>query len=1596
MSKSIEEKIVSLKFDSEQFKKGTEFSLGILAKLKQSLNFEGAAKGLQNLDLSKIGDSVDVIRSKFEGLNPVIGGILLGLGAQISNFAVKAARDMGNNLIAGAKEGFGEYETQINAVQTILSNTSMKGTTIEQVNEALRELNTYADKTIYNFGEMTRNIGTFTAAGVDLDTSTEAIKGIANLAAMSGSNSQQASTAMYQLSQALAAGKVSLMDWNSVVNAGMGGQVFQDALKETARAHGVAVDRIISKSGSFRDSLQEGWITAEVLTDTLAKFTGDLTREQIINMGYTEQQADQILQLGQNANDAATKVKTFSQLMGSLNEAVGSGWAASWMIILGDFEEAKVLFTEVSDRIGAIIGESADARNAQLQIWKDLGGRTALIDALRNAFDAVMQVITPIRDAFRDTFPPTLGKNLAAISFALRDFTERLKIGADGSAALYTIFKFLFTGMKFVVDIVSGAIRILFDNLSIGFQLISGLLGLLKPVVVFLANLATGGEQADNRIAQLVDTFIMLRREIIGPVLEALALAGEAIDEFLNGDPSKFADMWNQAMAPLLELGAELQERYGHVVQFLSSVFVPVGERIKSNWEALLRTVTTIWEWLMKVGAVFGEFFGDVGAGFQKMFEGADWTTVLAGIQTGFLAGMVVAVYKTIKSITGAFGGIGAIGESFIGALDGITGVLKGMQNDLNAKALLKIAGAIGILAASLLLLTFVNPDTLMQAAIALGVIAAAVVGILVVIERMNSSADAMGSWSDTIKGQFQEIGGAITQNLKASAMIKTAAAMVLLAGALILMAIAISMLGRLSIEDLAKGMIAITVAMGLFVGAGKLMSKFESSILKSAAAMVVMAVAITALAGAVAIFGNMPLDVLIQGGIAVATALGILVGAAVLLEKFAPSMLKSAVGLVAMAYALNLLVVPIIALGLLPFPILIQGMAAVAIMLMGISVAAQQISQLGPKMAVAALGLVAMAGALNLMVVPIIALGAISLPTLIQGLVGMAAAMAILVVAAKLMTTAVVGAGAMVIMAAAIVVLSSAVLILGSMPIENMIQGLIGMAAAIAILAIAGALLTPVIPQMLAIGAGIALVGVGLILMAGAILIFTIAVGAMGPALISLVDGLKVVFDNLGAVAASAGVLLLLGAALVVLGAGALIAGAGLIVLGAGLLLVGAGLTLVGAVGVIGALALQQVVEVLAAMIGQVPAMLAVGAAFIVLGAGVALLAVGLTLASVAMLAMAVSLTMLAAIGPNLIPLITSLLAMIPIALQQFALGIVAFATIVGNAIPIFVEKFTLLVMSLLQALQTLVPEIVVTLNIMLEALLNLIVTAVPKFVEAAIRLVAGILQGIANQIGRVIDAGANLIVAILDGIGRNIPKLIQAAANLMLDFLNGIAQGIRNNAAAFERAGTNIFNAIVDGVASAISNGGKTLRNAGAKIGNALIEGAKGALGINSPSKVFSDVIMPFLFDGIERGNSRNLDRAGAAGTAIGDTMLSATSRSIDKIKDAVSMNLDMNPTIRPTLDLSGVQSNANRISGMFGGQTLSIDTTYAKAAAAANERQAAEDAKSEQVTAGAPASKTINFTQNNNSPKALSREEIYRQTNNQLSKAKGALDD
>lgn len=667
MSTTIDQKVVEMRFDNKQFESGARTSISTLDKLKQSLNLSGASKGLNDIsaaargiDVAGLSSSVGTLSAKFSALQ-VAGVTAL---ANITNSAVNAGKRIVSALtIDPIKTGFQEYETQINAVQTILANTESKGSTLEDVNNALDELNLYADKTIYNFTEMTRNIGTFTAAGVDLDTSVSAIKGIANLAAVSGSTSQQASTAMYQLSQALAAGTVKLMDWNSVVNAGMGGQVFQDALKETARVHGINIDAMIKKEGSFRETLQSGWLSSEILTETLAKFTGDLTEEQLKSMGYTDEQIKKIMKMGQTANDAATKVKTFTQLFDTLKEAAQSGWTQTWEILIGDFEEAKKLLTEISDVFSAIIGKSADSRNKLLQGWKDLGGREDMIQSFRNAFEAIGRIIKPISQAFREIFPQATAKQLKSISEGIKNFTEKLRISDQTAEKIKRTFKGVFS----VFDIFRKA---------------------LVAVGKVIASLFSSGG-----VTGLADFFLSITASI-GDFFTSLnkGINFSGVSNGLSKFVSGISGLIKKAVGGLDGFGDTLSKIGSIIAKVAKSIFGAVGD---------------IFTWISDNVSIGDIFAGLAGGGIF--------------IAAKKLAGLFDKIKEAIGGLFDKKEG-SSLKEQFADVLGSVRDTLASFTSGIKVASLLTISIAIGILSASLKSISKLNARDIAKSLVAIGI----------------------------------------------------------------------------------------------------------------------------------------------------------------------------------------------------------------------------------------------------------------------------------------------------------------------------------------------------------------------------------------------------------------------------------------------------------------------------------------------------------------------------------------------------------------------------------------------------------------------------------------------------------------------------------------------------------------------------------------------------------------------------------------------------------------------------------------------------------------------------------------------------------
>lgn len=372
-----DEALVRLSFDNRQFEQNAKTTIKTLEELNDKMRLDTKSisddlkdveKAVSKVDMTKLSTSFESVSVKFSASATVIKRVLEDITDTVYAKTVQIGKAL---TIDQYMDGFKEYENKMESLQIILANVRSKGLELKDVETVLDELNTYADNTVYNFAQMTKNIGTFTASGVDLYRSADAIKGIGNLAATAGSSVQQMNNAMYQLSQALAAGTVKLADWNSVVNANMGGTIFQDALKATAREYGKNVDDIIASTGSFRDSLSKGWLDAEVLTTTLKKFTVEGAREYSNEMllagKYTEDEAKALMETAEMMEANATHIRTITALIDGLKEASGSGWAKTWEILVGDMNQAENVLTMIGDKLSKFIEVTANVRNNFLE-----------------------------------------------------------------------------------------------------------------------------------------------------------------------------------------------------------------------------------------------------------------------------------------------------------------------------------------------------------------------------------------------------------------------------------------------------------------------------------------------------------------------------------------------------------------------------------------------------------------------------------------------------------------------------------------------------------------------------------------------------------------------------------------------------------------------------------------------------------------------------------------------------------------------------------------------------------------------------------------------------------------------------------------------------------------------------------------------------------------------------------------------------------------------------------------------------------------------------------------------------------------------------
>jgi len=1439
------EDIIDIDESETKLQKFGNFLLNIRDKAAEKFAgmMDGAEDGIDDTtdSMEELGNTTNAVGQKFSALNSLVQGIFLNLGSRVADFGTKMLKSI---TLEPLTTGFNEYELKTNSISTILANTADKGETLDTVTAALDELNKYSDQTIYNFAQMTDNIGKFTAAGVGLEDSVAAIKGMSNLAAFFGVDATKAAGAMYQMSQALAAGKVQLMDWNSLQNAGMSGEAFQKALIRTSEVMGTGAEAAIEKFGSFRESLTKGeWLTSDVMIETLKQISGAYKESELRAQGFTATQAKAISDMANRANKAATEVRTITGMMDAMKESVQSGWAISWEHIIGDKDQATELLTNIKNGFDSIIGPSTEARNKMLQFWNESGGRDAAIRGFSNIIQSVGKGLGSIGDAWKEVFPSMTGQKLTDLSTKFRDLTYKFKMNDETAKKIKNTFKGVFDVFKTVGSAVGNVVKGLKPLLGVFPSIGSAVLSVTSTVGKFASTVSKAlSEQVFDRIG----TGLNKAFTFIGDKFESLKTGiGNFFDSIGSVDFSKV---------------------FGNLGKILN----PVGTVISTLGEGIGKAVGTI-----------------------------NFDTIMKGLQTASglkLAGHIKDTFKEIggisddvknvtKSFSNMFKEFGSIGKSVVEVLGTTKEALEAWQRDLQAGILLKIAGAIAILAGSLMLLSTLDPVEIGTGLMGIVGIIAALMGAYVGILKAGGAKGLTGinSYLITMAASLLllstamkilstiSIGEMLTGLVGLAALMmalnvsvkafsgshkglkQTSAALLIFSVALMGMAGALKLLGSIDAETLGSGLFALTAVL-LELAGFLALAKFGDLSTSTATAVLILSAALIVLSQAMRLFGNLDTNQIIKGltGIAgILTVIGVFgkVGGSGL------KMASLAVGLTLMSVAILALSQATKAMGNISWETIGSGLTALAGALTVLGVASKLIS--GPQMLLLSVGLGAMSIALMGLSVALSMLGGQSWEEIGKSLVALAGSLAILAVAMYAMTGCIAGAAAMLVMAAAMAIFTPQLIALSQLSLQQVGIGLLALAGAFAVIAAAGYLLTGALPGLLGLAASVAL-----------------------------------------------------------LGAGCALAGAGCALFGTGLAAVAA------AVGGSGFL----IIEFIRQLIGLLPQ--------IGLKAGEAMVnfagAVGKGAPQI-----------ISAFSTLLDAILTAIQNNIPKIAQTGMDVVLAFAKSLAEGIPQLVKYGMEMVIGILEGIAANI-ERLVTAGI--EACVNFINGVAGKLgavIQAGINLALSFVEGVADGIlanqGRLEAAISKIIQAmaaaglavirgaisgftaggkqLLEGLCNGIKSMLGAAKSAVTTCINAAKTAATNLGGALVGAGKSLIQGLVNGITSMASSVASKAKS----VVEGAINAAKSALKINSPSKVFIE-IGKFVDQGLIVGLDRYASGVAKTATHVADKVVDNFSKPLTSINDLVDINT--NPIITPVLDLSNVQANSRRLNSMIPG--------------------------------------------------------------------------
>lgn len=1419
---SIDERVVRMEFDNKQFESGVSTTMSTLEKLKEALRFREGTTGFDdiqkassNINFSSLNDRLWQVQQNFSFFGEFVETVFTRISNKIIDVGSMMVREL---TTAPLQAGYSEYELMMGSLNTIMASAAEReGKSLEDVMGYLDQLNTYADKTIYSFSDMTQNIGKFTNAGVPLETAVKAIQGISNEAAVSGANAQEASRAMYNFAQALSAGYVKLIDWKSIENANMATVEFKQQLLDTAvelgtvertadgmyrvlgtNANGATMREAISATQNFNDSLAYQWMTSDVLTTTLAKY------------------ADETTEIGQKAFKAATEVKTFSQLIDTVKESLGSGWTKSFQYMIGDLDEAKVLWTGVNEEINAILDPIAEAREEMLKFWHDNGGRADAIQAISDAWQGLKAIMGAVSAAFKTVFPPMTGERLVEITKSIADMAAKFKDFATSSELLADIrimMQGLFSVVRRVVGVFKSFVRMLSPLIHIfaefgkyifeatyWFSLfIGGVANAKKPLKYFLTNLSTLNKVAHNVIAG-IEELAKAILDFLGIHIDANPLTSfydtlsDIVDSFGSGIVNGIASLStkiSETFATLIS-GIQLPKiDVSSIGGFFESIGTAVSEWVPSIIEYLgsqdFRDALSNAGLLAGTGLLVSltKLSGNLSsmADGAKEFENAP-----------SLFERLISVFKDMIQPLIDLGNTAV--DTFVGVIDQVRDHVDAFQTSLRPTKLIVIAVSLGIIASAISVLANIEPDRAADA------IATLVVSLAILVGGLKLLMEAL---------RFSEVDKRLP-----GLLIKMAIALY----ALSLAVKTLSDLGWDKLESGLKGVGILLAEMALFLNVANKMTVGFGGIV----AIIAVAAAIKLLENTVSTFSGMDWSELLRG----LAGVGVLIfelGAFMKAIDKASTSLRGVLALIAVTGAIKVLEGVVSSFSGIGWDALSNGLAGVGFIIVELSAFMLILS--GMKIPVSSiLALAVMSYVLTSIGNVVASISSVAGSNLESSIISIAVVLGTLTLALVVLGEGspmmIIGAAALVVVAKALEILIPLITSLADVDYESLLKSLGALGLGMVGLAIGVTALGFVSPLVVALSVAIAALGV-------AFGVVGAAVGVFGTGLMAVAQACEILGGFVKSLSEVA-----FGDLLKTLGSISL----GMIALSVGLVALGLVSPMIIAISIAIA-ALGASVAIVGGAIGIF------GTGLLAVTSAITAFVASVTAASGAMGAIATAIVeTLVSVGEGIAGGIIAFVERIPEILTALGEARTSIFTFLVESKVDFLSFVGGLILSLLSLAASFIPQAASVVVQFVAAIVQVIVVWMPMLaqllVTGVVTLINSVANGIRDNSESILAAVRNILSSIIELVFTalaDIVRMIPGVGDTLAGMIESGRDGVRQSLApeSFEGIAGDAMDAAVKGIEQGGVDLSSAADSAGSKTHEGFLEGLGGSEGIS-----------------------------------------------------------------------------------------------------------------------------------------------------------------